>query len=722
MPPTLPAERAASLRRELARHSQAYHVLDAPVVTDAEYDALLEALRRLEEEHPELVTPDSPTQRVGGVAAEGFAKVRHAVPMLSLDNAFAEEDIRAWLERMLRRLPEGTTEAELGFVVEPKIDGLAVALRYEDGLLTRGATRGDGTEGEDITANVRTIGSIPLRLGAPDGGGGAMADGSGGMSGRQAAIRIPPLLELRGEVYFPLDAFAALNERQLAAGLPAYINARNTAAGSLRQLDPAATAARPLRFWAYGVPDPEALGVATHWAMLDALRALGLPVSPDARRFESLEPAIAYARDWLARRGQLNYLADGMVFKVDGLHWQTALGAVSHHPRWAIAYKTAESEATTRLLAIAVTVGRTGRLVPHATLEPVFIGGVTVSQATLHNEDYVRERDIRVGDTVLIKRAGEVIPQVIRVLPELRPPDAAPWEMPAVCPACGETVLREEGAADTFCVNAACPRQLVRRVEHFVSRGAMDIDGLGKKLAAQLVEAGLVHDVADLFHLTAADFADREGFAEKRTENLLAGIAAAKGRSLRRLLVALGIRHAGDSVAQALARRFGSLDAVAAADADSLQTVEGVGPEIAASLTAWFSLPHNAELVERLRAVGLQLGDPDWVAPDEGGASGADGAGGVGAGTGAAAGGAPAGPLAGLTFVITGTLPTMSREEAKAFIEAAGGKVTDSVSKKTSCLLAGEAAGSKLAKAQALGVRVVDEDALRGWVAGTGRG
>ncbi len=696
MPPTTPAERAAFLRRELARHSQAYYVLDAPVVTDAEYDALMEALRRLEAEHPELVTPDSPTQRVGGVAAEGFAKVRHAVPMLSLDNAFAEEDIRAWLERMLRRLPEGTTEADLGFVVEPKIDGLAVALRYEDGLLTRGATRGDGTVGEDITANVRTIGSVPLRLGAPE-----------GRSTAAPVPGIPPLLELRGEVYFPLDAFAALNERQLAAGLPAYINARNTAAGSLRQLDPAATAARPLRFWAYGVPDPEALGVATHWAMLEALRALGFPVSPDVRRFDALEPAMAYARDWLARRGQLNYLADGMVFKVDDLSRQAELGAVSHHPRWAIAYKTAESEATTRLLAIAVTVGRTGRLVPHATLEPVFIGGVTVSQATLHNEDYVRERDIRVGDTVLIKRAGEVIPQVIRVLPELRPPDAAPWEMPAQCPACGETVLREEGAADTFCVNAACPRQLVRRVEHFVSRGAMDIEGLGKKLAAQLVEANLVRDVADLFHLTAADFEGREGFAEKRTENLLAAIAEAKGRSLRRLLVALGIRHVGDSVAQALAARFGSLDALAAADADNLQTVEGVGPEIATSLTAWFALPHNAALVERLRAVGLRLADPDWVPPADPGA-GAPGAGGD----------ADMRPLAGLTFVITGTLPTMSREEAKAYIEAAGGKVTDSVSKKTSCLLAGEAAGSKLAKAQALGVRVVDEAGLRGWVGG----
>lgn len=695
MPPTTPAERADFLRRELARHSQAYYVLDAPVVTDAEYDALMEALRRLEAEHPELITPDSPTQRVGGVAAEGFAKVRHAVPMLSLDNAFAEEDIRAWLERMLRRLPEGTTEADLGFVVEPKIDGLAVALRYEDGLLTRGATRGDGTVGEDITANVRTIGSVPLRLGAPE-----------GRSTAAPVPGIPPLLELRGEVYFPLDAFAALNERQLAAGLPAYINARNTAAGSLRQLDPAATAARPLRFWAYGVPDPEALGVATHWAMLEALRALGFPVSPDVRRFDALEPAMAYARDWLARRGQLNYLADGMVFKVDDLSRQAELGAVSHHPRWAIAYKTAESEATTRLLAIAVTVGRTGRLVPHATLEPVFIGGVTVSQATLHNEDYVRERDIRVGDTVLIKRAGEVIPQVIRVLPELRPPDAAPWEMPAQCPACGETVLREEGAADTFCVNAACPRQLVRRVEHFVSRGAMDIEGLGKKLAAQLVEANLVRDVADLFHLTAADFEGREGFAEKRTENLLAAIAEAKGRSLRRLLVALGIRHVGDSVAQALAARFGSLDALAAADADNLQTVEGVGPEIATSLTAWFALPHNAALVERLRAVGLRLADPDWVPPAADTGAGAPGAGSD----------ADMRPLAGLTFVITGTLPTMSREEAKAYIEAAGGKVTDSVSKKTSCLLAGEAAGSKLAKAQALGVRVVDEAGLRGWV------
>ncbi len=691
-PSAAPAQRAAFLRSELARHSHAYYVLDAPIISDAEYDALLEALRRLEAEHPELVTPDSPTRRVGGQAAEGFAKVLHAQPMLSLDNAFTEEEVRAWLERMLRRLPEGTGEADLGFVVEPKIDGLAVALRYEAGLLTRGATRGDGSEGEDITANVRTIASVPLRLLAP-----AAAAGTG------AAPPLPATLEVRGEVYFPLDAFAELNARQAAAGLPGYVNARNTAAGSLRQLDPAVTASRPLRFWAYGVPEPEALGVTTHLAMLEALRDLGLPVSPDVRRFDALEPALAYARDWLAARGALNYLADGMVLKVDRLDLQAELGAVSHHPRWAIAFKTAESEAVTRLLAIAVTVGRTGRLVPHATLEPVFIGGVTVSQATLHNEDYVRERDIRVGDSVLIKRAGEVIPQVIRVLPELRPPEAQAWRMPDACPACGESVVREEGAADTFCVNAACPRQLVRRVEHFVSRGAMDIEGLGKKLAAELVEAGLVHDVADLFRLRPEDLAEREGFAAKRTENLIAAIAAARTRSLRRLLVALGIRHVGDAVARALAARFGSLDALAAADADSLQAVEGVGPEIAASLLAWFARPQNRELVERLRAVGVRLADPDWQEPAAAGPEENE----------------DRGPLANLSFVITGTLPGLSREEARERILAAGGRVVDTVSRKTDLLLAGEAAGSKLAKAQALGIRVVDEATFLAWLAGT---
>lgn len=687
------AERAAFLKRELARHSHAYYVLDAPTISDAEYDALQGALRRLEEEHPELVTPDSPTQRVGGAVAAGFAKLQHEQPMLSLDNAFSVEEVQAWLERMLRRLPEGCTEEDLGFVVEPKVDGLAVALRYEDGLLVRGATRGDGQVGEDISANVRTIAAIPLRLGQ-----------SGGPSDADRPV-IPPVLELRGEVYFPLDAFAALNERQLAAGLPAYVNARNTAAGSLRQLDPAVTASRPLRFWTYGVADPRALGVDSQWAMLQALRDLGLPVSPDARRFDRLAPALDYALGWLAERGRLNYLADGVVIKVDRLDRQAELGAVSHHPRWAIAFKTAESEATTRLLSIAVTVGRTGRLVPHATLEPVFVGGVTVSQATLHNEDYVKERDIRVGDTVLIKRAGEVIPQVIRPLVELRPPDAEPWRMPARCPACDEPVYREEGAADSFCVNAVCPRQRVRRVEHFVSRGAMDIEGLGKKLAEQFVEDGLVRDVADLFRLRAEDFEGREGFAEKRSQNLLAAIDQARKQPLRRLLVGLGIRHVGDAVARALALRFGSLDALAAADAQTLQTVEGVGPEIATALLAWFERPQNRELVEHLREVGVRLADPEWRDPTLESATTGDG-------------GAAAGPLAGLSFVITGTLPSLSREEARERILAAGGKVVDSVSRKTDVLLAGEAAGSKLAKATGLGIPVIDQGTLEGWLSG----
>jgi len=701
-----PAERAERLRGEIRRHAYLYYVHDAPEVTDAEYDALVEALKVIEAEHPELVAPDSPTQRVGAAPSEGFAKVRHGEPMLSLDNAMSAGEVRAWGERIARRLPEGTPFESLSFVVEPKIDGLAVSLHYHGGRLTRAATRGDGVVGEDITANVRTMESVPLRIPAVEPERRDMGLASPG-------IRIPPDLEVRGEVYMPLDAFRALNQRLAGEGQPTYANPRNTAAGSLRQLDPSITASRRLRLWAYGVVEPAALGVATHWEMLRALRAAGLPTAPDSRRFGELEAAIAYAEGWLARRGALNYLADGVVIKVDRLDVQALLGNVSHHPRWAIAFKAPSEEATTTIMAIDVKVGRTGRLVPHATMAPVQIGGVTVTQATLHNEDYVRERDIRVGDTVLVKRAGEVIPQVLRVVPELRPAGAVPWAMPDRCPACGEAVARAEGEADTYCVNAACPAQLVRHVEHFVGRGAMDIEGLGKKLVALFIQDGLVEDVAGLYHLTAADFEGREGFAAKRTANLLAAIEASKDQPLRRLLTGLGIRHVGDTVAGALAAHFGSLDTLAAADEAGLTAVEGVGPEIAASVLAWFASPHNRALVEKLRAAGVRLADPAppggrWPVERWDAAAGEDGTPGGGAD---AAG--PRRPLEGLRFVLTGALPTLTREEAAALIEAGGGRVVGSVSAKTDFVVVGENAGSKRDKARALGVREVDEAGLR---------
>jgi len=708
--------RVDELRREIRHHNHLYYVLDAPEITDAEYDALVAALKAIEREYPGLVTPDSPSQRVGGTPAEQFGKVTHTTPMLSLDNAMSDDDVLAWAERAVRRLQRGdVTESdaavgtapadvgadgdtrggqpdapggdaladpanhppfELAFVVEPKIDGLAVALSYHDGVFVQGATRGDGLVGEDITANLRTVPSVPLRIPTTD-------------RPMPAGVAVPPVLEVRGEIYMPRDAFQAMNERFEALGERTFANPRNAAAGALRQLDPTVTASRPLRLLAYSVPDARALGADTQWTLLAALRALGFPTAHDARRFDDIGAAIAYARDWLARRGELNYLADGAVLKVDRLATQDRLGAVSRHPRWAVAFKSAESEATTRLLRIDVTVGRTGRMVPHATLEPVPIGGVTVSQATLHNEDYVRDRDIREGDTVLVKRAGEVIPQVVRIVPELRPEGAQPWRMPDRCPACDEPAVREEAAADWFCVNAACPAQLVRRVEHFAGRGAMDIEGMGTKLSEQLTDAGLVRDVADLFRLNESDLAGLDGFGDKKTENLLDAIEAAKDRPLVRLIVGLGIRHVGGTVATALARHFQSLDAIAMAGEPDLVSVPGVGPEIAAAVVAWFASAGNRSLVERLKAAGVRTAD-------EG------------------AGVAPAsGSLSGKRFVLTGTLPRLTRAEASALIEAAGGTVVGSVSGKTDYVVVGDTPGSKADKARELGVPTIDEDGLR---------
>ena len=675
-----PAEQAERLRQQIRRHNHLYYVLDAPEISDAEFDALYDALRRLEAEHPELVTPDSPTQRIGGEPASAFRKVEHAVPMLSLDNAFDAQEVRAWADRVARRAGGSAAEGEVAVVVEPKVDGLAVSLGYRDGLLVRAATRGDGQVGEDVTANVRTIRSVPLVVPA---------------LGRSTpgARPVPPELEVRGEIFMRNEDFAWLNQRLAAAGERQLANPRNAAAGSLRQLDPRVTAGRPLTMAAYAVADPEALGAASQWQVLELLGGLGFVTLRDAQRFGSVEAAIDYAQRWLERRDELDIPADGVVLKVDDFGLQRELGAVSRHPRWAIAYKAAAREATTRLEAIEVNVGRTGRVVPHARLAPVRIGGVTVSQATLHNEDYVVERDIRVADTVVVKRAGDVIPQVVRVVAELRPAGTEAWRMPAACPACGEALSRAPGEADTFCVNAACPAQLVRHVEHFAAREAMDIDGFGKRLAAQVVAAGLVGDVADLFALGHESLGGLAGFGEKRAENLLAALAAARERPLRRLMVGLGIRHVGAAAAGALAERFLTLDALAAASHEDLVAVEGIGPEIAAAVRAWFASSHNRELVEKLTRSGVRTREPG---PEPGGEDSRG-----------------AGPLAGRRFVLTGTLPSLSRAEAAALIEAAGGKVVSSVSARTDYVVAGAAPGSKMERAQALGVAVLDEEALR---------
>ena len=663
------AARAATLRAALHHHNYRYHVLDDPEITDAEFDALLRELKEIEASHPELRTPDSPTQRVGGVAQDRFAKVRHPSPMLSLGNVFDEEELRAWHERALRLLPQGTT---LSFVVEPKIDGLSVLLHYEDGTFALGATRGDGEVGEDVTANLRTVQTVPLAI-PVDGG----------------RTKAPRRLVLRGEVYMERDAFARFNEEQAARGEKVYANPRNFAAGSLRQLDPTVTATRPLRLWAYQVVVVEGATLASQWEALGLLRTLGFPVADACTRLETIDEVAAFCAAWPERRETLPYDTDGLVVKVDERAFQERLGAVGNAPRWAVAYKFPSTEVVTKLNAIGVNVGRTGVLMPFAELEPAQIGGVTVRNATLHNADYIRERDIRIGDHVVVKRAGEVIPQVLRPVPELRTGEEQVFELPTHCPACGETVVKLEDEVATYCVNSACPAQLVRSVEYFVSRGAMDIEGFGIRQAAQFVEAGLVKDVADIFSITAGDLDGMPGFQQKRIEKLVAAIAAAKDRPVWRVLTALGIHGVGEVVAQNLTLHFGSLEALERATPEDFGGITGIGPILAESVVEWFSHPHNRRIVEKLRAAGVRT--VEERAPEgEGGPK----------------------PLDGLVFVITGTLPTYSREQASEMIRAAGGKVTGSVSAKTSYLVAGEAGGGKLDKARKLNVPVIDEPAL----------
>jgi DNA ligase (NAD+) len=669
MIPETVRQRVEALRREINFHNYRYYVLDSPVISDAQYDALLRELRDLEEQYPELVTPDSPTQRVGAPPAEAFVQVRHPAPILSLENAYNEGEARAWRERIARLLPPGT---RLDYVVEPKIDGLSVVLHYRDGLFTLGATRGDGEVGEEITANLRTIRRLPLRIPV-------QSDGP----------TPPPLLVVRGEAFMTVRDFEAFNRQQAERGEKTFANPRNAAAGSLRQLDSRITAQRPLSLLCYqvvaweGDPAPP----TRQWDLLAYLRALGFPVTEHAAHFDDLDGAVAYCERWARQRDTLPYEADGMVIKVNDLEVAERLGVVGRTPRGALAYKFPGREAVTTLREIRVNVGRTGTLAPFAVLDPVPIGGVTVSKATLHNFDYIAERDIREGDRVIVRRAGEVIPQIVGPVTDLRSGAERPYVPPDRCPVCGEPVVSSPEEVAVYCVNAACPAQRVRRVAYFASRGAMDIETLGEKVAALLVGKGLVQDVGDLYFLKKEDLLGLEGFAEKRADNLLAAIAASKTRPLSRLLTALGIQHVGGVVAETLAQRFGSLDALAKASVEELQAIPGIGPRIAQAVVDWFARPRHRQIIEKLRAAGVRLSE---AAP-------------VTAGTGL---------LAGLTFVITGTL-SRPREEIAALIASHGGKVTDSVSRNTSYLVVGEApGGTKYRKAQELGVPFLDEAGL----------
>lgn len=665
-------QRYEELKAQIHYHNYRYHVLDAPVISDAEFDRLMAELRQIEAEHPEWVTPDSPTQRAGAPPLDKFEKVRHPAPILSLANAFNAEEVRAWFER-IRKLDERVEHT--AFVVEPKIDGLSVVLHYRDGLFVQGATRGDGEIGEDITPNLRTVRALPLRIPVPV----------------ESNHPVPRQVVVRGEAFITIKDFEALNRRLEEAGERTYLNPRNTAAGSLRQLDPQITASRPITLLVYQIvawEDEQLAPPATQWETLELLRSWGFPVTEIARRCQTLEEAIAYAESWIEKRESLPFEADGMVIKIDDLQLAADLGFVGKDPRGAIAFKFPAREVTTRLLEIRVNVGRTGVLTPYAVLEPVEIGGVIVERATLHNFDYIAEKDIRPGDRVLVKRAGDVIPYIIGPVVEARRGDEKPYTPPQNCPVCGQPVEHFEGEVAWYCVNAACPAQLVRNLEHFVSRNAMDIAGLGIRIVEQLVEAGLVQDVADLYTLRKEDLLRLEGFAEKKAQNLLDAIQASKSRPLARLINALGIRGVGEVTAAELARRYTDLDALSKATLEDLMQIEGIGPNIAQAILDWFARPGNRRVLEKLKAAGVW---PRAETPTQ----------------------AAAAPLAGLTFVITGTLSGFSREEAKAFIEAHGGKVTDSVSRNTNYLVVGENPGSKLQKALQLGIPLLDEAGLR---------
>ena len=670
------AKQIQRLREEVRYHQYRYYVLDHPEISDSEFDALFQELKNLEEAHPEYGSEDSPTVRVGGVIADRFEKTRHPAPMLSLANTFDQEGLEAWRERVKRFLPEAR-RSELAYVVEPKFDGLTVVLHYEEGRFVLGATRGDGEVGENITPNLRTVPYVPLRIPVN--------------AKREAPVR----LVVRGEAYVDKADFEEFNRKQREQEERTFANPRNFAAGSLRQLDSSITATRPVKLWVYQVVvlEGESDPPATQSAALDYLSAFGLPVSPEHRRFadDQFDQLLAYTAAFGERRHELPYEVDGVVVKVDSVALQNLLGFTGKDPRWAIARKFAGEEAVTTLTDIVVNVGRTGAVTPNAVLEPVQIGGVTVRSATLHNEDYIRDLDIRVGDKVLVKRAGEVIPKVIRPLAELRTGDEKQWEMPATCPVCGQPLVRPEGEAATYCVNNACPAQLVRMVEHFVSRGAMDVDSFGFKQAELFVEQGFIKDLADIYHLPWDIIRELEGYKDKRVENLRAGVEASKDRSLWRLVTGLGIRFVGSVVAETLMAKYHSLDDLMQATQDELSEIEGIGPKIGESVVRYFSLEPNRALIRKFAAAGVRVAEErqaeDQISTQQ--------------------------PFTGMNFVVTGVLPLLSRDEVKNYIETRGGKVTGSVSSKTNYVVVGENPGSKLDKAQELGVSTLSETDLR---------
>ena len=653
------AERIEALREAIHRHNYLYYVENRPEVSDAEYDRLLRELRALEEAHPELVTPDSPSQAVGGHVAQAFAPVEHKGPMLSLDNALSADDLREFEGRLRRALPN----AELEYVCEPKIDGLGVALLYARGRFARGATRGDGRVGEDITQNLRTIKVIPASL-----------------KGELARTKS---LEVRGEVFMPREAFTRLNASLEEAGQATFANPRNAAAGAVRQKDPSVTASRPLDIFLYHVSDREPGEFESHWEVLEALKSAGFPVNPRSERCRDIDAVLAYCQRLEAERDELDYEADGVVVKVNSLEQQRRLGATSHHPRWAIAVKFAARQATTRVLDITINVGKTGALTPAASLEPVELAGVTVSNVSLHNEDEVRRKDVRIGDTVLIERAGDVIPYLVQVVTSKRPPEAKPFHMPHTCPVCGAPAERPEGEAIWRCTNVACPAQLKERLFHWGSRRAMDIEHLGEGVINQLVDRELVRDFGDLYELDLEQVAGLERMAEKSATNLIEAIRASKGRGLSRVLNGLGVRMIGERAAQLLAARFGTMDRLQNASADEISEISGIGPKIAESVARFFHEERNRKTIRHLREAGLDL--------TEKGVSDTPG------------------PLTGKTLVLTGGLKGLTRDEAKDAILRRGGRVTGTVSKKTDYVVVGDDPGSKADDARRLGVTVLDE-------------
>ncbi|HSR52442.1 MAG TPA: NAD-dependent DNA ligase LigA [Acidobacteriota bacterium] len=656
------------LRRKLEHHNYRYYVLDDPEISDREYDRLFRRLQELEQQHPELDSPDSPTKRVGAEPQDKFEKIEHRLPMLSLGNAFDADELQDFHRRVCKGLDRKEAPDAVEYVGELKIDGVAVALTYEKGHLAHGATRGNGHVGEDVTANLRTINTIPLRL-------------------REEETEPPPVVEVRGEVYLPLSAFEKINEKRAEEELNLFANPRNMAAGSLRQLDPKVTATRPLAFFPYSVGYSEGIEFETQWEVLQDIRNWGFNVNPHVQLHESIDDVVEYYESWLEKRNTLDYEIDGVVVKVNRLDLQDQLGKVSREPRWAIAGKFPGQEATTKLLKIAINVGRTGTLNPYAILEPVEVGGVTIRQATLHNEEDIRRKDIRQGDTVIIKRAGDVIPQVVKPVEEERTGEEEEFSYPGKCPACGTPVVREGPMA--YCTNRQCPAQRLESLKHFVSRGAMDIRGLGGRTIEKFVEEKLVKSPADLYRLPEKekDILALEGFKEKSVENLFESLEQSKRRPFSRVLFALGIRHVGETVAEQLAQSFGDLDALMQASQEDIEEVEGIGPEIAKSVYSYFQVEENRALLDDLRKAGLTL-EAEKIET--------------------------ASTLEGKKFVLTGTLPTLSRKEATDLIKKHGGKVTSSVSSKTDYLLAGTDPGSKYAKAKDLKVPILSEGDFRG--------